>query len=214
MLYYLGMNKKRIAIIAGIVLLVLLIVSGVLIWRSKNAPQGAPPDVASVITPTPEELLTWEDVAGFSFQYPKGIDIDKHDEDQENYANVELTHKEHPGSIILWAKDLPAGVVDADAWVKKEKTFASANVLDTTLGGQPGKKALLTTPTNKVFIGTVYDELLWYIETTPGDGEYWNTVHGTIVDSYAFTVDVASSEAGAASDGASEDWVDEEEWIE
>jgi hypothetical protein len=206
------MNKKRILIISGVVVLLVLIGAGVYVWKLKNASQGPSPEVASVLTPTPEELLTWEDVSGFSFQYPKGIDVNKHDEDQENYAHVELTHKDHPGSIILWAKDLPAGVVDAASWVKKEKTFTGANILDTTLGGEPGKKVLLTTPMNKLFVGTVYDDLLWYIETTPEDSEYWNKVHDTILSSYAFPT-LTSDSQGAGSGGGQEE-VDEEEVVE
>jgi hypothetical protein len=47
------------------------------------------------------------------------VTVDKHDEDQENYAHIEMTHKDQPGTIIIWAKDTTA--VDGAGWVKKEK---------------------------------------------------------------------------------------------
>ena len=58
--------------------------------------------------------------AGFSFSYPEGLTVDKHDEDQENYAHIEMTLKDTLGNVIVWAKDAPAS--DLAAWIKK-KTF-------------------------------------------------------------------------------------------
>lgn len=34
-------------------------------------------------TPIPVKLLTWNDPNGFSFQYPEGLVINKHDEDRK-----------------------------------------------------------------------------------------------------------------------------------
>ncbi len=206
------MNAKRLLIIAGVVVMILL-AGGVYIWQSRRAfQQGETPEISSDNPQAPEELLTWEDPAGFSFQYPKGVEIDKHDEDQDNYAHVELTHKDHKGSIVLWVKDAPLGIEDAASWVKKEKAFRGANILDTTIGGQQGKKVLVSTPANKLYVGTVFDDLLWYVETTPQDSAYWDIAHETIINSYAFTP--LEQPAAGGSVGGGDEEVDEEEVVE
>ena len=61
-------------------------------------------------TPIPVKLLTWNDPNGFSFQYPEGLVINKHDEDRENYAYLEFTHSAHPGNVIVWGKTRPRSV--------------------------------------------------------------------------------------------------------
>ncbi|MBI5619617.1 hypothetical protein HY950_01530, partial [Candidatus Gottesmanbacteria bacterium] len=98
--------------------------TGVYLWQRTNASKQKP--VPVVPAPAREEVATWTDPAGFTFQYPKALAADKHEEDQDNYAHVELTSKDHPGSIIVWAKDTTA--TDVNAWVKTEKLFAGATV--------------------------------------------------------------------------------------
>ena len=53
------------------------------------------------------QLVVWDDPAGFTFEYPQDLKVDKHDEDKENYAHVELTSPGRQGRVIVWAKDLP-----------------------------------------------------------------------------------------------------------
>ncbi len=200
--------KKRVAIIGGLILVILLAGgSGWYLWQqSRQAGLVSPQGSDKAPTPTPqEELLTWKDPAGFTFQYPKAITVDKHDEDKINYAHVELTQKDHPGGIILWTKDLPAKVVDAASWVKSEKTFGGGNTLDTTFGGQPAKKVLLVTPKNMLYVGTAYDDLLFYMETNLEDKEYWSRVHDTLVGSFAF---VPLKDEGSGAGGGNAQAVD------
>src|SRR5574340_1306294 len=95
--------------IAGIAVAVILLGGGIMWWqRAKSAHIVTPEADNPVAAPTPEEFLTWEDQSGFSFRYPKSITIDKHAEDEVNYAHIELTDKNNPGTIIIWAKDTSA----------------------------------------------------------------------------------------------------------
>ena len=186
-------------------------IGGFFLWQRSQ--QSAQPEVTA--QPTPPEMLTWKDPAGFSFQYPKDVSVNPHKEDEENYAHVELTQKDHPGKLVVWVKDTTAA--DATAWVGTEKRFKAANVMDTTLGGQPGKKVLIADPALLV-TGTVADELLFMIETTPTDAAYWETTHETVTTSFVFTLLAGEEQvtgAGAADDTSSyEDAVDEEEVIQ
>ena len=186
--------------------------TGVYLWqRSQTSTQ---PELAVQPTPPTPELLTWKDPAGFTFQYPKDISVDNHEEDEENYAHVELIHKDHPGKLIVWVKDTTAA--DATAWVKTEKRFKGANVMDTTLAGAPGKKVLLTDPEQLLVAGTVFDELLFMIETTPTDAAYWGSTHETVIGSFAF-IPIPGEEqttGGGAGEASYEEAVDEEEVIQ
>lgn len=180
-------------------------VTGVYIWQKTVSKKSEAPQVTSVSAPAAVEMATWTDPAGFTFQYPKELTVDKHDEDTENYAHVELTHKDHPGNLIVWVKDTKAA--DVNAWVKTEKLFAGATTSEATLGGKPAKTVSIESP-KKVISGTIADELLFMVETTPTDTAYWTGVHDSIVKSFAF-VPLDQTSANPASSAPS-DWTEEE----
>lgn len=164
--------------------------------------------IASPSSP-PVKLLTWTDQAGFTFQYPEGMTINKHDEDNLNYAHIEFTSVGHPGSLIVWAKDTNA--LDLASWVKSDKRFVGANVLDTTFAGRPGEKILIASPASMLVVGTIDDNILFTIETTPLEPEYWNKIHDTIAGSFTFVQEGAGGNADSAT---GEEAVDEEEVVE
>lgn len=141
--------------------------SGYYLWYGRGKPTS--PLSGSTVsietpTPTPQELITWTDPAGFSFQYPKELSLNKHDEDNQNYAHLEFTMKDHPGNLIVWAKDTNS--TDVAKWVKSEKRFLNANSLDTTLGGKPGKKIMVSTPSAMLITGTIDEGIVFTIEST------------------------------------------------
>ncbi len=198
-----------IAIIIGVS--VGVVAGGGYLWMKKT--REVVPPTTTQLEETQAKLLDWKDPAGFTFQYPEGVTIDKHDEDKENYSHVEMTNPTNPGRLIVWAKDTTAA--DVNAWVKTEKTFRDASIVDTTLGNQPAKKILLTTPTKKVVVGTIFDEILWYIEVEPGEDDYWQKILDTIATSFKLTPLPGESSAGGAETSVEEDvMVDEEEVIE
>ena len=206
------MKKIGLPIIIGLVVGGILS-GGYLLWtrnRSVPAPQTAVP------TPTTAQLLTWNDPNGFTFEYQEGLVVNKHDEDKENYAHLEFTHPDHPGKLIVWGKDYPKGVTDTAGWVKNEKRFTGASVLDTEMGGQKAAKIMVEGVTRMLVVGTVYDSIVWSVETTLDDAQFWTGVHTTIVDSFAFIPvkepgPAATSESAAVVDDVV---VDEEEVIE
>jgi hypothetical protein len=155
-------------------------------------------------------LLTWEDQAGFSFQYPEGLRVDRHDEDTQNYAHIEFTEPEHAGNVTIWAKDTTATSVDA--WVSTVPEFAGANLIDTTLGGKPAKKILLPSP-KRIIVGALDVDVIVTVEalsTTP----YWDDVADTMVGSFAFIPLASESTDTAASQQYVGESYDEEEVLE
>lgn len=208
------MTRKKLLIgIGSAVAIVLLVGVGIFAVQRFQKKSDAPSPVVQsggdqVKKPS---LVLWDDPAGFTFQYPEGMTVDKHDEDKENYAHVELTDTKHPGKIIVWAKDTKAA--DVQAWVKTEKSFADGSILDTTLGNQPAKKVLLTAPEKKLVVGTVYDSLLFTIEGTLTDEAYWNDIATTVGDSFVFKPlpgEKAPTSSGAMTGGGDDEVVEEE----
>ncbi len=202
--------KVIIPIIVGI--LVGSIGVGIFLW-SKQAKSEAPVVVATP-TPTvaPVEMVTWTDQSGFTFGYPKDITVNPHEEDTINYAHVELTHKDHPGTIIVWSKDLPAP--DLAGWMKKDQRFVGGSILDTTLGGKPAKKILISDPVKTVIVGAIDTDVLVTVGGELTDSDYWSKVHQGIVDSFAFTSAGTKSSAPAESSSDSGGGVEEEEVLE
>lgn len=195
------MKNVLIPIIVG--LLIGGIVSGIYVWRIKgDARKTMQTQLPLSPTPPPVSLLTWNDQNGFSFQYPEGVTINKHDEDKENYAHIEFTHPNHPGKLIIWGKDVPANVTDAASWVKSDTRFLGASILDTEMGGQPAKKVMVTGSPQILVVGTVYDSIVWSAEATLEEPEYWTTILTSLTNSFAFAT---SKSDGTASESTPSD---------
>ena len=115
------MNRKKLIAVALSTCVLIAGLSSVFVFSKnrENSKRLAQEKIAQVPTPVIEKLSEWKDPAGFSFSYPEGLTVDKHDEDQENYAHIEMTLKDTLGNVIVWAKDAPAS--DLAAWIKKEK---------------------------------------------------------------------------------------------
>lgn len=181
--------------------------------------KSQPPSEILVKEESPKlNLLTWDDPAGFTFSYPDGVVVNKHDEDKENYAHVEMTHPDHKGSLIVWAKDLPVGVTDVATWVKKDPLLSKGVSLDTSLGESVAEKTLITSPEKRMVIGTVYDGLLFYVESTLTDEAYWEAAINTVTRSFVFKPTETTGQSAPAtpsnSGGQDEGAVDEEEVLE
>lgn len=203
--------KKRMIIILSISILCVGIVVAFILWKQKQKPADSSSMQPQTQNRPSEESALWEDQAGFTFNYPKTLSFDKHDEDQENYAHIEFKSSTHSGRLIVWAKDTT--YPDVSVWVTKDASLSGAVNVDTTLGGQPAKKIVLSTPSKKIIIGAILDQILFTVEAEPSEqDDYWTKVSNTIVSNFAFTPLDASSTGDTS--GATESYVDEEEVVE
>jgi hypothetical protein len=192
---------KKLWIVTGIIILVGAVAGGIVFFSQQHAKVISP---GAMIVPPPTTtppvvLATWDDPAGFSFQYPKDLTVNKHEDDNDNYAHVELTNSGHPGSVIVWASD------PSSAWPPKGGTS-----IDTTLGGVAAKKILISTPSAKLIVGAVSEGLVFKIEGTLTDKAYWQSVEDGIVKTFAFTPDTSAPAAQSSSGDA----VDETEVVQ
>lgn len=175
------MSRNKI-IVLGVLLVAIVVGGGSALYLISK--QNKPTTLVAEALPTPTpvvELTIWTDQSEYSFQYPKELTLNPHDEDQQNYSHVEFTSAFHPGSIILWTKDTTAK--DIDAWLKQQKIISA---LDTTLGNEPAKK-VLENDGSKITVTTIRDSYLYQIEVNLIDANFWNKILDTIVTSYTFT---------------------------
>ncbi len=171
----------------------------------------------SDILPTPllesQEMATWVDQSEFSFQYPKNLKLNPHDEDEENYAHIELSSATNAGNLVIWVKDTEAS--DIDEWVKQIK---AKNAIDSTLGGEMAKKILITNGTQKITVATIRNGYLYQIDVELTDAAFWNKIYETVVSSFKFVEPSVqknnTSSHGISETSTNEDYSEDEEWIE
>lgn len=159
-----------------IILAFILLLGGTIIYFVSRPIPKKTTEITSVSpspTPTsiPVTLATWTDEAGFSFQYPEGVSIDKHPNDMENYANLTFTDKGQEGSINILMSDNNNAM---DKW---------ANPIDTILGEKDAKKLINNTET---IIGVIDNDVLVTLTRSARLSPLLETAWQNITDSWAF----------------------------
>lgn len=119
------MTTKQILII---IVLVIIIGATSLFFVLKPKSVVQTENIISAPTPTSVSLLTWTDEAGFSFQYPIGTTIDKHPEDNVNYANLTITFPDNTTAQIIMSDKTATNSVTA--------TFTDNDVVVTVTGNK------------------------------------------------------------------------------
>lgn len=172
------LNKKVLGI--GLIIGLLALLGGIFFVRAKK--------FGPLVSPVGQEeeesvsLLTWEDQAGFSFLYPDKLEIDPHEDDEENYAHLELISSDHPGRIFIFVKETTHQEIDD--WAAKEIS-PGAQVLDTQLGGEPAKKVAYSDPEKLVVVAIDVDALV-LLELEPDEEGFWQEIFDQILTSFAF----------------------------
>ena len=170
------MNKKT-----GIFIAVLSLLVGVLTFvffiQPKLINHKKEPVVKSEKT---VDLISWEDPAGFQFSYPENLKIDSHEEDEENYAHLELTSLEHSGRILIWVKETT--YTDLEDWLEKEVGI-DTQVLDSELAGRPAKKIAYSQPQRLTTVIIDVDALI-LVEMEPDPEGRFQKVYDQILQSF------------------------------
>jgi hypothetical protein len=167
-----------------IVLIVLLvIVAGILFFWLGAKPSTLPTKAPATTGPTPTvKYLTWTDEAGFVFEYPEGVSINNHPEDNLNYANLSLTAPNQSGTIaILMQDDIYKSL---GTWITKSSAFKDANILDTSLGDKDAKKIL--TANGQTIIGVIDSGVLVTLQKEGTLSPLLESTWSKITDSWAF----------------------------
>lgn len=143
--------------------------------------------------PTPQIVLkTWQDPAGFTFQYPETLTINNHPEDSENYAHLDV------GDLRLLMQDNKFKTIDD--WAVTQK----GDAVDDILGGKPAVKVTLS---DKVIVGAIDNEVLVTIESPPSAAQLFDQ----IVSSFEFVYPSPSPAKSSQTQPATDDNILEEE---
>jgi hypothetical protein len=169
-------RKIQVGIIIGVVILagVVAIVSS-----KPKEEKKIVNEVVPIVKPTEKakevyRYLTWEDGAGFRFDYPEGVKVDNHPEDEKNYANLTLTTGGGEGKIEI---------LMADNSFKTIEAWAGKGALDTVFGGKDGKKMVLP---DKMAVGVIDNEVLVTVSRSFSNNPILETTWAKIIDSWQF----------------------------
>lgn len=178
------MNKKLIlAFLIG----ALLLVGGGLLYFFKDQ---LLPNSNQLTSPTGNqeakpkytfEWQLWEDPAGFAFEYPTEIEMDKHPEDEINYAHLELASAEHPGSITFTVNDTE--YPDIETWMSQDELVKDGNGLDTEVASMSAKRVALK-DSQEIIAFIDWDQVLYLVDVNLEDREYWQPINNHVLDSF------------------------------
>jgi len=123
----------------------------------------------------------WEDLAGFAFEYPKGVEIDDHPEDEENYAHLELTKADKKGRIGITVND--AEYTDVDEWLENDELLSQGSALETEIASMSGKKIALENG-REVAVFIDWDQVFYKIDSQAEGEDYWRQAYARILSSF------------------------------
>jgi len=159
-------------------LIALFFLSGCL----KNTPPNSQKILPSpTVKPIEETFSTWNDEAGFVFQYLEGVDVKQDTADDTSYTNLSLTKVGEDGQILILAKDTK--LKDISLWNK--------NADDIIIGG---KNALSSVLEDKKTIGVIDEGILFTIEIT-GNSPALNTTFAKIKNTFEFVYPTSSAKS-------------------
>ena len=181
------MNKKKLILIL-LTLLVLIGAGLAFIFKDNLSELWQKNKVINPIgdkqTNKPEikfDLTDWQDLAGFSFQYPKEVSINDYPEEETHYSHLELTNKEIKGKIIIICDD--SQYADLDDWLSKDELVSSGAGLDTQVASVSAKKVALKN--GREITGLIdWDEVIYIIDLQSEGKDYWRQVYNQILASF------------------------------
>lgn len=173
--------SKRNVIIAIIITVIVGVGAGVLVFslqKTKNQNEVNAPLVNSGnfldnLSPETEEVIAYEDESGFSFSYPKSIEIeDITPNDDSYYTELKLTKS---------GKELMITIKDGNT--NPYKTDKSAKLTgSTSLGGVASSQYEV----DGKLVSIAIDQGVIYIISGPKDSGFWEDAQTKIVSSFKF----------------------------
>lgn len=175
----------------SVAFLIEVIVCGLILVSSRNKKSGpaiSPLSAAlkdqNLAKEAPVSLETWQDPAGFTFSYQKSLKINPHEEDNTNYANLEISQTDKKGKIVILVND--AKYATLEDWLKNDQTVKNGSALDTQIDDKKAKKVALAE--GKEITGFIdADQVLYLLEKDPDGETSWHQIYKTILDSFKLT---------------------------
>lgn len=124
----------------------------------------------------------WDDPAGFSFEYPKELEVDVHNKDESNYSFLTLAKKNQKGKIVIIVND--SKYQNIDEWLEKDDLVRKGNGLETEVASISGRKVAMGS--GREIIGFIDgDKVLYTFDKQPeGEDGYWGEIFKRILSSF------------------------------
>jgi len=184
-------KKKKYFLLAGVGLLGLLIGLGLVFGKNiyrrlRPGDEGAKEGVLAEKTEEKEEFnfdwALWEDPAGFSFQYPRQLEVDVHPEDEVYYSHLELTDAERSGLIVILCNDTEYTKISD--WAEGDELARMGSSLETEIASMPARKVALGN--GRELAGLIDRDLVLYtLDKQPEEEEsFWQAVYNKLIQSF------------------------------
>lgn len=182
------MNKRIVLIaVSGVTAAVVIVATTAFLNSQKKKPLRAPVVSETTAAPTPTPVITTEtytDPSGFSFTYPSSIIVTpQKTNDEQTYADIEITATERPGTIHITIIDAPTTTLAQ--WMKKEKyTLDPRTVKEMSMGGVTASQFIAE---GKIITAAIDQQILFTIIVDPQDNDdFWGEVNDGIISSLTF----------------------------
>lgn len=184
--------KKSTKILLSIILLIFLLLVFSFLRGSGDEESVSPLPEKPMVKEEEFVLTSWEDPAGFSFDYPEILEIDIHEEDEVNYAHLELTREGSEGRILIIAND--SDYATLGEWLEEDKEVKGDSSLDTEVAGVKAKR--VASGEGKEITALIdLDQVIYQIIKEPEGEDSWQQIYRIILDSFELIPLEGESEA-------------------
>ena len=141
-----------------------------------------------------ETFIEYVDPAGFSFNYPDNLSIEKNEAiDASTYADLQLFSKDVSGSLALRITDTKLKTIND--WVKEASS--SNQPVEKKLGNL---KAMEIKTSDRLMLGAIDQGVLFSIEVPLLEQDFWTKVYEKVLTDFTFAVpETTTSTAGSGS---------------
>lgn len=187
--------SKKILIICGTLILVLVILGGFFFSREGKSLLKPLPEAPDSTLPSQERLLLYEDEAGFSFRYPQTLGIVEKDvNDSSVYSSLELSGKSHSGEKLV-IKISDTSLQTVDIWLEKNPPAGQlVSSKEFTLASMKGKSLAYANP-DKNLILAIDSGILYYLEAPSGNA-FWDQTLNSLASSFQLTSQTPGTDSG------------------
>ena len=201
------MKQKTLVLV---VLAVVLIAGAGLYIFTK--PKNLAPNISSKPSETKKEakpsetFIEYTDPAGFSFNYPDNLSIEKNEEmNKETYADLQLFSKDVNGSLSLRITDTKLKTLKD--WAKEA---SASSTTEKKLGNM---QALEAKYADRITLAAIDQGVLFTVEVPLLEQGFWMPVYNKVISDFNFSNPETAAVATTGSSGSSDEVVFESEEV-
>ena len=205
------MSKKPV--LAAVVISAIFLSAGIGYFFFRVAPKKTdlPDIIPEAVSPTPAQIgkATYDDEAGFSFDYPADLKVVEKDlEDGSVYSSLELLEEGmSEGGLTIKITDTTA--VSLDSWLAKNKETEEATESgEITLSGFEARRMRYGEPERNRLVAV--DSGILYLIESPAEVK-WSSAFNLVVSTFQLTVE--EKQAGGSAPAGDSGIIEEAEEV-